>query len=145
MLPIRHNPYATPPPGVEGATVQSVTYAHAAATAAEDNTVGDAERRGFRLQNGVVEIQLGAGNWQALTDPATLKVTRLDTTTEVERVGLACHRLCSAGATPCPPELELRSLSIAIAGQAVHDPAVQRAVRVRVKLRNDAVVGECRE
>ena len=47
--------------------------------------------------------------------------------------------------TPCPPWLAVRTLTVDISGQAVHDPTVQRSLRTRVKLRNDSVTGECRD
>ena len=36
----------------------------------ENGIVDSNERFGFRLRNGAIEMQLGDGNWQALTDPA---------------------------------------------------------------------------
>ena len=39
------------------------------------DAVDDSERFGSRLRAGAIEIQLGARNWQALSDPQTLVVT----------------------------------------------------------------------
>jgi type IV pilus assembly protein PilW len=137
------NPYGFASPG-DDVAIQEITYTYAAPTVAEDNTVDDPERRGFRLHNGVIESQLGAGNWQALTDAATMRVTKFDVTPHTERVELACPLACSAGATPCPPQLQVHRVTVDIEGEAVHDAAVRRSVRADVKLRNDAIVGECR-
>jgi type IV pilus assembly protein PilW len=141
---IQANPYRFASPGDDVAT-PAITYSYAAPTVAEDNAVTDPERRGFRLRNGVIESQLGADNWQALTDGATMRVTTFDVTPRTERVELACPRACSAGPTPCPPQLEVHRLTVDIAGEAVHDAAIRRSVRAEVRLRNDVIVGECRD
>jgi type IV pilus assembly protein PilW len=142
--PLGVNPYAFASPG-DGVVAQEVTYAYADRTVAEDNAVTDPERRGFRLRDGVIESQLGAGNWQALTDGTTMRVTRFDVTPRLERVELACPRNCSAGPTPCPPQLVIQRVAVGIEAEAVHDAAVRRSVRTEVRLRNDAVIGECRD
>jgi type IV pilus assembly protein PilW len=142
--PIQTNPYRYTSPGDDVVT-EEVTYTYAAPTVAEDNAVTDPEWRGFRLRSGVIESQLGAGNWQALTDATTLRVTKFGVTRHAERVELACALACSAGPTPCPPQLVVHRLTVDIAGEAVHDAAIRRSVRAEVRLRNDTVVGECRE
>jgi prepilin peptidase dependent protein B len=139
------NPYATVSPADDGDTAQEVTYRYAHPNQVEDDTVEDDERLGYRLKNGVIETQLGLGNWQALTDAGALKVTTFDVTVDKQDVPLACHRACSAGATPCPPVQSVRSYTIQIDGEAASDPAVKRSVRSHVRLRNDLVVGECRD
>lgn len=143
MLP---NPYAAvaPADGAASAAELTYVYAHPSRTA-DDNVVNDDEVYGFRLRNGVVESQLGRGNWQALTDAAALKVTRFLVTAHQESTPLPCPRACSPGGTPCPPVQSVRAYTIDIAGQATSDAEVRRSVRSHVRLRNDLVVGECRE
>ena len=51
--------------------------------------VDDSERFGFRLRAGAVELQLGAGNWQAINDPATLVVTTFRVEPRVDEISLA--------------------------------------------------------
>jgi len=140
------NPYATVTPAANAASASTVTYTYAYPTRAlDDNVVNDDEVYGFRLRNGVIESQLGRGNWQALTDGAALQVTRFDVTANHQAVPLACFRACSPGATPCPPVQTVRAYTIEIEGRAVSDVTVARSVRSLVRLRNDLVVGECRD
>lgn len=140
------NPYAAVAPAGHAASAAELGYVYAYPTrTVDDNLVNDDEVYGFRLRNGVVETQLGRGNWQALTDAGALKVTRFLVTAREEAVPLPCPRACSPGATPCPPVQTVRAYTIEIGGQAAHDAAVQRSVRSHVRLRNDLVVGECRE
>ena len=63
------NPYAAVAPALNAASASQIDYVYAYATrTVDDNQVNDDEVYGFRLRNGVVETQLGRGNWQALTD-----------------------------------------------------------------------------
>jgi prepilin peptidase dependent protein B len=140
------NPYAAVSPVANAASASEVTYNYAhPSRPVDDNVVNDDEVYGFRLRDGVIETALGRGNWQALTDAATLRITRFVVTPEEQAVVLPCFRACSPGGTPCPPVQTIRAYSIDIAGQAVSDVAVQRSVRVDVRLRNDLVTGECRD
>jgi prepilin peptidase dependent protein B len=139
------NPYADLSPGVDGQTASLVSFNYANRDRAENNALDDDERRGFRLNGGTIESQLGAGNWQALTDPAVLRVTRFAVQTQVQPVTLECPLACSAGGPPCPPVQQVRTVTIDISGEAAFDPRVQRSVRTSVRLRNDAIVGVCRD
>ena len=139
------NPYTVVLPADKGEVAQAVTYQYAHPNKIDDNLVNDDERLGYRLRSGVIETQLGAGNWQALTDVGALKITQFDITADTQDVPLACHLACSPGGTTCPPVQTVRSYTIDIAGQAVSDAAVKRSVRSHVRLRNDTVVGECRD
>lgn len=127
------------------AASSQITYAYASPTAVEDNAITSDERGGFRLSAGVVQTQIGAGNWQALTDGGTLRVTQFTVTPSNQTVELACHRACLPGATLCPPQQTVRGVMIEIAGVAVSDATVLRSVRSYVRLRNDTLVGECRD
>lgn len=140
------NPYAVVSPADHAASASEVTYTYAhPSRPIDDNVVNDDEVYGFRLRDGVIETELGRGNWQALTDAATLRITRFLVTANHQAAPLPCFRACSPGPTPCPPVQTVRAYTIDIAGQAVNDAAVQRSVRSEVRLRNDLVVGECRD
>ena len=128
-----------------GDAVQEVDFVYAGRLIPEDDVITDPERLGYRLNGTVIETQLGAGNWQALTDAGTLRITRFVVTPTVQDVTLACFRACSAGATACPPVLRVRRMTVDIEAQAINDPAVRRSVRTGVRLRNDQIVGECRD
>lgn len=111
----------------------------------ENNAVDSNEQFGFRLRNGAIEIQLGAGNWQALTDAGTLTITAFSVTPTVQDIALDafCAKACPAGSATCPPHQQVRSLALAISGRLVADAGVTRSVRSQVRLRNDPVTGAC--
>ena len=114
----------------------------------ENNAVDTNENFGFRLRSGVVEFLLGNGNWQALSDANTVTVTSFTVTPSVQHVSLEsmCTTACSAAdsaAAICPPQQHIRSLDIALVGQAVSDAKVKRSVQNSVRLRNDAITGKC--
>lgn len=111
----------------------------------ERATVDDAERFGYRLRQGTLEAQLGAGNWQALSDPGAIMVTRFTVEAHDDSVSLVmfCDLPCSAGSTTCPPRQQLRSMTVRISARSVADPARVRSLRSEVRVRNDALLGRC--
>ena len=115
--------------------------------AGDDLALDDDEQFGFRLRNGVVEVQLGAANWQAISDAGTLVVTAFDVTPVVDVIDLQafCERACAPGNPSCPPRQQVRSFALSIEARATVDPAVVRSLRSSVRVRNDAVVGGCQE
>ena len=114
--------------------------------AVENNVVDDNETFGFRVRSGVLEMQLGSGNWQALTDSGTLLVTAFTIEPHVEEVSLDsfCDLPCAAGSVVCPPRVQVRSFAVELSARAVSDSAVARSVRSSARVRNDALVGQCR-
>lgn len=139
------NPYAAVSPADDAAQATEVTFTYADGVRLDNNAIDDDERLGFRLNNGTLESLLGANNWQPLTDPGVLRVTGFSVLSRVQPVTLDCPLACSAGPTPCPPVQQIRSYTVDISAQAVHDPQVQRSIRSVVRVRNDAIVGECRD
>lgn len=113
--------------------------------ALENHLVDSNEQFGFRLHHGAVEMQLGGGSWQALTDKRTMVVLSFSVTPSVREISLAgtCALPCPAASAGCPPTQQLRSVAIAITGRAATDPQVVRSASTDVKLRNDVVVGRC--
>jgi len=136
------NPYAALAPA--GAASDAASFRYSRDTT-ENGVVDSNEQFGFRLRNGAIEIQLGAANWQALTDTGTLTVTQFSVTPTVRELSLEayCAKPCATGAATCPPRQQVRSLALAITGQLVADAAVSRSVRSAVRLRNDVVIGAC--
>ena len=108
----------------------------------ENHVVDADETFGLRLRKGVIEMQLGSGGWQALTDATSLAVTAFSITPRVQTLSLAayCPRGCSG--SDCP-RLQLRSLAVQIAARSLRDPQVTRALHSTVRLRNDAITGSC--
>jgi prepilin peptidase dependent protein B len=136
------NPYVDVTPG--NAAADNVSFRFSRDTT-ENNTVDSNEQFGFRLRNGAIELQLGAGNWQALTDAVTLTVTEFSVTPLMEEISLSsfCVNPCPAGSSTCPPKQQVRSLAVAISGRATGDARLTRSVRSQVRLRNDSIVGAC--
>lgn len=145
LQPRLDNPYGAITPSAQGDARTLVTFGYADKDRTENNLVDDDERLGFQLNGTVVESQLGNGNWQALTDPAVMRVTRFSVLPQVQELVLECALACSTGATVCPPRQHLRSYLVEITAEAAHDSRVQRSLRTLVRVRNDAVIGECRD
>jgi prepilin peptidase dependent protein B len=140
VLPNPHAPIAPASIAASAATLSFST-----GDADDPAVVDDNDRFGFRLRNGAIEMQLGARNWQALSDPTTLLVTTLVVEPHIEELSLAtfCERPCSAGSTTCPPRQQVRSYAITVAGRSSLDASVARTLRTTVRVRNDAIVGSC--
>lgn len=113
--------------------------------AVENDLVDGNEQFGYRLRNGVLELQLGTSSWQAMTDGATMKVTRFEITPTEQLRSLAgsCTAPCPASDLSCPPQLHVRSLVLMLTAQGVGGTTVERSVRTAVRLRNDAITGHC--
>ena len=135
------NPYAAMSPASSASDAASFRYSR---DATENNLVDTYEQFGFRLRRGAIELQLGAGNWQAMTDTGTLIVTTFRLTPEVWSIGLdaACATPCAVG-NACPLHQDVRRFDVLISGRSVADASVTRTVRGSVRLRNDVLVGAC--
>jgi len=122
-----------------------LTYSRSGDEAEEDGAVESAEELGFRLSNGVIQTQLGEGNWQALTDGNTLTITDFNLTMNLQPTPpiVDCPNLCAGGGNACWPRLVVRDITVEITGQAAHDSSVSRSLRSNVRLRNDAIIGAC--
>ena len=139
---IATNPYAALTPAGAASDAVALRYSR---DETENQIVDSREQFGFRLRNGAIELQLGAGNWQALTDAGTLTITAFGVTPSVQELSLEnfCASACPTGSATCPPRQQLRSVALLITGRLVADAAVTRSVRGQVRLRNDAVTGAC--
>ena len=136
------NPYDALAPDAAASDAVSFRYSR---DAVENNVVDSNEQFGFRLRGGVLEMQLGAGNWQALTDAGSLVVTAFSVTPTVQEISLQslCALPCPAGNAACPPRQQVRSLALVLSARSTSDPGVTRSLRSNVRLRNDSVVGAC--
>lgn len=133
------NPYAALTPGSN-----SVMF-YASRDAQENQQIDSNETLGFRLQQGVLQMRLGDGGWQSLTDPEVMQITQLQIQPQVFEQPLAdlCHRPCPPASSTCPPQIQVRSVQISMQASATHDAQVQRSLQTQVRLRSDAVVGAC--
>jgi type IV pilus assembly protein PilW len=122
----------------------------------EDQLVSGPERFGLRLNANTQALELrlsgngwapGSGDqWQALTDPALLRVTAWQVQHRVHELALLDHcavALCPAGATGCPPVWRQHLLQIELEARDARDASVRRRLDTRVSLRNGEVSGAC--
>ena len=133
------NPYTAVTPASGVASEVRFGYSRGAV---ENNTLDVTDEAGFRLSGDAIQMRTG-GQWQALTDSTTLRVTDLRVTLISQDVPLACFNACPVGAVACPPTQTVREVRVEIAGTAVHDASVRRNARSQMRLRNDAINGAC--
>ena len=136
------NPYAAVAPATAASDAVSFRFSR---DSTENSLVDSNEQFGFRLHKGVIEMLLGSGNWQAMTDSGTMVVQSFSVTPTVREIALdaVCDKPCLSGGNECMPRQQLRSLAISITAHAVPDASVVRSLRSDVRLRNDAVIGTC--
>jgi prepilin peptidase dependent protein B len=106
------------------------------------------ERVGFRwnADNETIDYLVGNNNWQALTDPAVLRVTQFNMTINTQVLPVPCAAVdCQALGPQCggPVTVRSRDLTFTIVARAVHDAGVQRSLRENVRLRNSVPVEQC--
>jgi type IV pilus assembly protein PilW len=138
----RANPYAALAPDASASDAASLAYSR---DASENQVLDGNEVFGFRLRNQTIEVQLGSGNWQALTDATLLSVTTFRITPAMEEIdlGAMCNQPCPPGSSTCPPRQQVRSLAVLIGARSVADTTVVRSVRAAVRVRHDGLVGAC--
>ncbi len=136
------NPYVTFAPASAASDAARFAYSR---DVVENRLLDGNEQFGLRLRNGVIELLLGAGNWQALTDAGTLQVTAFSVLPSTQTVSLLehCGRPCPAGAAACDARLVLRSLVVSITARATDDASLVRQLTSQVRIRNDGVIGAC--
>lgn len=144
------NPYS--PAGAVTTTPDVISYTLSRSSGTpDDNLVGSNEQNGFVLNTGThtIDAQLGAGNFQALTDPSVVKVTQFSAVLNTTAIDLpVCATPPCAMSSPASAltaacggmsRILVRDLTITIEGEAVHDPSVKRSLVNTVRLRNDQV------
>lgn len=152
------NPYARIEPSAAPLATDAIEYDRSTdedgrLIGSDDNGV-DAEanrpreRVGFRLNdtNKTIDYQVGADNWQALTDKEVLEITlfRLDIAARDLPVPCGASSQCPVlGPGGCPLVQTYRDVTINITARALHDVAVQRALRDNVRLRNSVAREVC--
>jgi prepilin peptidase dependent protein B len=114
------------------------------------------EQFGFRLQNGVIQMQLdGSPNWQPVTDPSAVTITALTISIPTGNpwidVRTSCPTTCcdaivgtcTATNSPQCPRIRVRTYNVVITGQATTAPSVTRTLNTQVRSRNDELDGQC--
>ena len=143
------NPYAGMTPEGAAMTVagdgvtSSLEYGISSATGDgdENNILDTYEISGFRYNatDKTIEIELGDGNWQALTDPHTVLITKFKIIISSQYLNVPCAQTCPVGVAGCPIQLNMRSVNYEIVGQSANDSTMQRSLNTTVRLRNDMV------
>ena len=136
------NPYAAIETAPAPAGALTLRYSR---DSVENHSIDSNEQFGFRLRSQVIEMRLGSGSWQAMTDASLMKVTALEFTpseTTIDLVAL-CSADCAEGDAACPPRQKLRSVIVTVAAHSAADASAVRTLRAEVRLRNDEVTGRC--
>ncbi len=136
------NPYAALAPSAAASDAVSFAFSR---DSTENHSLDSNEQFGFRLRNGVIQMQLGSGNWQALTDANTVVISEFRVAPTIQEIdlGAQCSQACAAGDATCPPRQQVRSLSVSITARSSSDANVQRSLNSQVRLRNDSITGSC--
>jgi prepilin peptidase dependent protein B len=143
-----------PAPAVSPHTLLSeapdrLRFSYSSPAADTDVPLAANDHFGFRLRDGILDIELGEGRWQPLTDPALLRITRLVLTPREHDRPMpgGCPQACPAtGAdrvTTCPPRVRVRQVDVRVEAEATRHPEVHRQVVTQVRTRNDMLVGGC--
>lgn len=149
------NPYADLFPAIDGASAAAFGYAYSR-DVAEDDSIANAERFGFRLNpdTGAIEMRLSGAaiapddddNWQAITDPGLVRVTEFSVTANNRTLNLISHcvdQACPLGSADCPPRVQVRDYVVRLSGEDPRDATVRRQLDSHVRIRNDRVIGRC--
>jgi prepilin peptidase dependent protein B len=106
---------------------------------------GGSDEQAYRLRDGVIDMKIGDGHWQAMTDAGTLRVSALRIVPRTQEIVLAgfCSRPCEDGHTQCPPRQVLRSVDLEVQARATHDARWTRTTARTVQLRHDTLIGAC--
>ncbi len=139
--------YAAMAPESAANAVHQVTYSVSKALnpGQENNTLDDDEVSGVRWNDTAktLEIQLGRGNWQSLTDPNAMLITQFDITIDNYDQDVPCAQQCPVGPSGCPVKLTTRDLNFVVVAQSAIDATVTRSLRWSVRTRNDVVREFC--
>ncbi len=111
----------------------------------ENDVINDNEHGGFRLNanTGAIDMQLGSGNWQQLTDPAVMSIRQFSLVVNNVARAVPCGSDCKQSPAGLPLQQCARDVVLTIVVQAVHDAAVKRSISNRIRLRNDVVMEAC--
>lgn len=153
--PAQPNPYAAFELTAAPASLEydrSTDFEGAASFNADDDRVDNVADRprehvGFQFNEnaGTIEYLVG-DSWQALTDPAVVRITQFTMTLTSRNLPVPCADVgCQARGPQCggPVTVQSRDLNFTIVAQAVHDANVRRSLTENVRLRNSLPVEQC--
>lgn len=135
------NPYAA----ATGSTADGLSYGFTRDNT-ENDALDDGERFGFRVRSGVLQMQTSVDTWQDVTDRRAVLIDdnglSITATLTTLPLGHLCPRTCVAG-TPNCPTTTVRRFDITLSGRSLSDDTAQRRITASVRLRNDALAGQC--
>lgn len=133
------NPYGA---AIDSSVAGEVSYAYSDVSSVENDGVGATESFAFRLHDGAIEMQTGAGGWTEITDKKSFKVTAFNITPTETAITLTSA--CTGWKPGMPaPTITVRNYAVVISGESISGPKVQRSLRTQVRVRNDTVAGAC--
>lgn len=135
------NPYSS----ASAPSAQEVNYRFSQdINVAENDTLDNNEKFGFRLHDKAIQMQDGNDNWSDITDKTSVEITSFTVTPTVTSISLgdACPNVCLPGQPNCPTAT-VRSYAVVLHGVSVRDSNLQRTLRSTVRVRNDQVSGIC--
>ncbi len=111
----------------------------------EDGVIDSQEQFAFRLRDGALQMRLGAGTWQSLTDSSTMAVTAFSVIPQSQTLSLQdiCDKACPPGTASCGPTQVIRRLRVVITAHALPDSKLVRTATSTIRLRNDEILGSC--
>jgi hypothetical protein len=117
---------------------------------AENNQLDAGEYGGFKYlaSDHAVAVLISQGNWQTLTDPSVIKVTKFNVTLTSQNADVPCGVECTGtnkvlGPGGCPLVQTARNATIEISAEAATDSSIKRSLKSDVHLRNDLVQEVC--
>jgi prepilin peptidase dependent protein B len=146
---VAYNPYNTlVPASTDGSS--SIKYARSlddrGGNSAPGNDAVDAAEMvtvALNTSTNAIDMTLGNGSPQALTDSNVVKVTDLSFRVQYKDLPVPCGAACPVNAGNCRLTQRQRIVSFKIIAQAVHDPSVKRSMQESVRLRNDVNLFVC--
>jgi hypothetical protein len=146
---VAYNPYKTLVPAASDGS-NSIQYARSlddrfGNAAPGNDTVDTSELVTIALNTStsVVEMTLGNGSPQALTDGNVVKVTDMTFKIQYKDLPVPCGLTCPVDASNCRLTQRQRIVSFKLVAQAVHDPSVRRSMQESIRLRNDVNLYVC--
>jgi len=100
----------------------------------ENDRVDANEEFGFRLRGGAIEMQLGSGNWQSVTDATLVTVTAFGVTPQITEAAVG---------PDCAARLQSRSVVVAVTAALAADPRVTRSMQRTTHVRADTLSAAC--
>jgi type IV pilus assembly protein PilW len=140
------NPYQAASASTDGRGFNVIDYwftRDRASRGSENNALDSNELFGFKQDGDILRMQLGAGNWQPLTDPKVITVRNFfisSPNTPTVSAASACVGGCTG---PTCPQLSIRQYTLTLQAALASDSNVTRTLSTTVRLRNDQIQGAC--